>query len=141
TLGDSEEQLAFGPRRRALARGPERGQANRTLELVAGDLDGSAEVEAHRNVGAELPLDLRGQLGGEPREGAVIDRAEGDAVVVDRCDRVAEREDLEAAGVGEDRPVPAHEAMQAPELRDQVLAGPDVQAVGVAEQDGGTDRA
>ena len=71
----------------------------------------------------------------EARKRAVVHRAEGDAVVVDRGDGVAEREHLEAAGVGEDRAVPRHEAVQAAELRDQVLAGPEVQVVRVGEQD------
>ena len=53
---------------------------------------------------------------------AVVDRAERDAVVVRLEQRVAEREDLEAAGVGEDRAVPAHERVQAAELGDQLLA-------------------
>ena len=82
-----------------------------------------------------LPLDLDGELGREPGRGAVVDVAERDAVVVDRGERVAQREDLEAAGVGQDRPVPAHEAVQAAELGDQLVAGPEVQVVGVAEQD------
>ena len=43
-------------------------------------------------------------------------RAERDAVVVDLRDRVAQREDLEAARVGEDRPVPGHEAVQPAEV-------------------------
>ena len=74
----------------------------------------------------------RRELGREALEVAVVDRAEGDALVVARDDRVAEREDLEAAGVGQDRPVPGHEAVQAAELGDQVRAGPEVQVVGVA---------
>ena len=66
---------------------------------------------------------------------AVVDVTERDAVVVDARDRVAEREDLEAARVGEDRPVPRHEAMQAAELGDQRVAGPEMQVVRVAEHD------
>ena len=66
---------------------------------------------------------------------AVVDVAERDAVVVDARERVAQREDLEAARVGQDRPVPAHEPVQAAELGDQLVAGPEVQVVGVAEQD------
>ena len=66
---------------------------------------------------------------------AVVDRAERDAVVVDARDRVAQREDLVAAGVGEDRPVPAHERVQAAELGDHVLAGTEMEVVRVAEQD------
>ena len=74
-------------------------------------------------------------LGREARLAAVVDGAEGDAVVVDARDRVAQREDLEAARVGEDRPVPGHEAVQPAELGDQLVAGPEVQVVRVAEHD------
>ena len=98
-------------------------------------------IEAHRDVGAELALNRRCDLGREPDQVAVVDRAERDAVVVDARDRVAQREDLVAAGVGEDRPVPAHEPVQAAELRDQVLAGTQMQVVRVAEQDRGAERA
>ena len=73
--------------------------------------------------------------GREARRGAVVDAAERDAVVVDREHRVAQREDLEAARVGQDRPVPAHEPVQPAELGDQLVAGPEVQVVGVAEHD------
>ena len=62
-------------------------------------------------------------------------------VVVDARDRVAEREDLVAAGVGEDRAVPAHEGVQAAELGDQVLARAQVQVVRVAEQHRRAERA
>ena len=75
-------------------------------------------------------------LSGVNRSGvAVVDRAERDAVVVDREQRVAEREDLETARVGEDRPVPARERVQPAELLDHVLAGAEMQVVGVAEDD------
>ena len=65
-----------------------------------------------------LRLDLGDALRREALRRAVVDGAERDAVVVDREQRVAQREDLEAARVGEDRPVPAHERVQAAELRD-----------------------
>jgi hypothetical protein len=52
---------------------------------------------------------------------------------------VPQREDLEAAGVGQDRPVPGHEAVESPELGDQVGARAEVQVVGVAEQDLGAE--
>ena len=73
--------------------------------------------------------------------GAVVDAAEDDAVVVDGEQRVAQREDLEAAGVGEDRPVPGHEAVQPAELGDQLVARPEVQVVRVAEHDLRPERA
>ena len=75
-------------------------------------------------------------LSGVNRSGvAVVDRAERDAVVVDREQRVAQRKDLETARIGEDRPVPAGERVQPAELLDHVLAGAKVQVVGVAEDD------
>ena len=80
------------------------------------------------------------ELGGESRLAAVVDAPERDAVVVDTRDRVAEREDLEPAGVGQDGPVPAHEAVEAAELPDELVAGPEMQVVGVAEEDLGAER-
>jgi hypothetical protein len=52
---------------------------------------------------------------------------------------MAQREDLEAAGVGQDRPVPPHEAVQAAQLVDQVGARAEMQVVRVAEQDLGSE--
>ena len=49
--------------------------------------------------------------------------------------RLGEAVDLEAAAVGEDRPVPVHEAMQAAQLGDEVVAGPQGEVIGVAEDD------
>ena len=46
---------------------------------------------------------------------------------------VGEREDLEAARVGDQRPVPAHEPVQAAGARDPLRPGRDEQVVGVAE--------
>ena len=45
------------------------------------------------------------------------------------------REDLKAAAVGEDRPVPGHEAMQPAHLLYQSVAGPDVKMIGVGQLD------
>ena len=70
----------------------------------------------------------------------VVHRPERHPVVVDRDQRVAQREDLEAAGVGEDRPVPAGERVQAAELLDQLVAGPEMEVVRVSEHDRGTER-
>ena len=106
-LGDPEQELALGAGRLPLAGRPERRQAHGLGELVARAARRRADVEAHRDVRAELRLDPGDGLRREALLGAVVDRAERDAVVVDRRDRVAEREDLVAAGVGEDRPVPA----------------------------------
>ena len=65
---------------------------------------------------------------------AVDVRAELDARIRDLAQR-REAEDLIAAAVGEDRPVPAHEAVQAAELADELRARPQGQVVGVGEDD------
>ena len=48
-------------------------------------------------------------------------------------------EDLVAAGVGEDGAVPVHEAVQPPQGLDGLHPGPQIQVVGVAQDDGGAD--
>ncbi len=78
--------------------------------------------------------------GREPVERAVDVAAERDAVLVDDP-QVAERDHLEPARVGQDRPVPAHEPVQAAELRDPFVAGPQVEVVGVRQDDRGADLA
>ena len=52
-----------------------------------------------------------------------------------------QRHDLEAAGIGEDRVRPVHEAVQAAERGDALGAGPQHQVIGVAEHDLGAGRA
>ena len=90
-----------------------------------------ADVEAHGDVRAESSLDVGDALGREPLCGAVVDGAERDSVVVHREERVSQREHLEAAGVGEDGPVPAGEGVQPAQLLDHVLAGAQVEVVRV----------
>ena len=72
-------------------------------------------------------------LGREAVRGAVDVALEGDAVVVDLALLSARREDLEAARVGQDRAVPVHEGVQAAHLGDQLVAGPQVEVVGVGQ--------
>jgi hypothetical protein len=95
-------------------------------------------IERHRDVGAEGPLDLGGALGGEEATRAVHVALELDALVIDPPEPL-EGEDLEPARVGEQRPVPPHEAVQAAEPGDDVLPGADVEVVGVREHEVGPD--
>ena len=57
-----------------------------------------------------------------------------DALLADLA-QLGERKDLKAAAVGEDRAVPGHEAVQAAQGLDQLVAGSDVQMIGVGELD------
>ena len=52
---------------------------------------------------------------------------------------LGETEDLIAAAVGEDGPVPADERVQAAQRRDPLVPRPQKQMVGVAEDDRGAD--
>src|SRR4029079_13303273 len=58
--------------------------------------------------------------------------AELDAVLVDRAQSL-EREDLEAAGVGEDGTIPSHERVQPPELSNELVGRAEMQMVRVAK--------
>ena len=60
-------------------------------------------------------------------------------VFVDRA-AVGEAEDLVAAAVGQDRLVPADETMQPAAPRNEIVAGTQVQVIGVAEQNLGAKR-
>ena len=55
--------------------------------------------------------------------------------------QLGEAHHLEAARVGQDRPLPVHEAVQPAEPRHPLGAGPQHQVVGVAEQHVGAGRA
>src|SRR5438309_897835 len=82
-----------GARRVPRALRPERRPANRLVELGARGVGGGTDVEAHRDVGGQVHLDRGYELRREPRRRAVVDGAEGGAVVVDGDERVAKRED------------------------------------------------
>ena len=53
--------------------------------------------------------------------------------------QAGKREHLESAGIGEDRLIPAHEFVQPARLFDQILAGADMQVIGIGEDDLRTD--
>ena len=46
-----------------------------------------------------------------------------------------ERENLVTAAVGQDRPVPVHEAMQSAEMPNHFHSGPNEKVIGVSEND------
>ncbi len=65
---------------------------------------------------------------------AVEVRSKRHAVVVDLA-QVLQREDLKAAGVGQQRPVPLHEVMQPAHPRDEFIAGAQVEMIGVGQDE------
>ena len=137
-------QAALQPAVRAL---------HRARRVVAGDVKRRALVEHERDVRAERGLDRhRGLRAQEPLTPVQVG-AKAHAALLDREDRprrptgrgpaaaldlvgdaaVAHREDLKAPGVGDDRPLPAHEPVQAAELGHQLRSRGQEQVEGVAE--------
>src|ERR671915_267555 len=141
SLGDGEEELARSPGSVELASGPRGRRRRGELEVVPGDVSGRTDVEAHGDVRAEAPLDVGGELGSEAGRTAIVDRTEGDAFLVRQLDRVAEGEDLETARVGEDGPVPPHEAVETAQGFDDLGTRPEIEVVRVAEEDRGAELA
>ncbi len=126
----------------------------RARRVLAVDVERRALVEDQRDVRAERRLHLHRGLRPHELGRAVEVGAERHALLLDREDRpgalaaarlrraaldlvgdgaMAHREDLEAAGVGDDRAVPGLEAVQAPELADQLVAGRQEQVERVPE--------
>ncbi len=93
---------AFGPMERA---------AHRLAQHFQRRLERRALVKTHGDVGAKILLDGDGAFGRKFEEAAVDVRAKDGGVVGDLA-RGREAIDLKAAAVGEDRAVPAHEAME-----------------------------
>ena len=118
----------------ARPRGPAQRQLHRARGLVARRRIGRALVEDHHDVRIERALHRHRHFGRQQQPVAVDRRGERDAVLADLAQR-AEAEHLEAARVGEDRPLPAHEPVQAAVRRDHLLPGPKPQVEGVAEDD------
>src|SRR5207237_332559 len=93
-----------------------------------------AFVENHRDVRTELALDVHRFFRAEEEKRAVEVRTEFDSVGFDLAN-FGEGKNLEAAGIGEDRERPVHEAMQAASVVDDFHAGTDREMVRVAEND------
>ena len=139
TLHDREQRLSglgYLRERRARALRPAQRQFHGAVDFTA--LGGKLEtlVQLHLDVGAEQALDLDGAFGREHVRRAVEVRLEAHALLADRA-QLAERHDLEAARVRQDRALPAHELMQAAKPSDALRARPQHQVIGVGQHDVG----
>ena len=97
-------------------------------------------VEGHRDIGAQLPLDLHGALRRQRAAGAIDVALELHPVLGDAA-KALEGEHLKATRVGQHRPVPGGKPMQPTHLLDHLFAGPEMQVVGVAQNDLGAGAA
>ena len=111
-------------------------QAFFSARAVGGIL--GAFIEGHGNVSAEGDLHVHGMLWREEVTGAVEVRAEADTFVRDFAES-AEGKDLKAAGVGEHGARPGDKAMQAAHAADRLVAGAQIEMVGVAKDDFGAE--
>ena len=89
-------------------------------------------VQHHRHVAAQLLLNGHRPLGRKGHQPAVDVRAK-DGLLFRHLDKMGQAEQLKSAAVGQDRSVPAHEAMQAAEGGHRLFAGPQGKMIGVAE--------
>ncbi len=134
-LDDAEDAVARTlAERRARARGPAHRERHRAARRVLRRREGRAFVERHGDVGIEEMLDLDRALGRQAMLAAVEMRAEDDAALVDLA-QGGERHHLKAAGIGEDRRRPVHEAVKPALCRDALRARPQHEMIGVAEDD------
>ena len=120
--------------------GPAQRQAHGALRLLVRGRQLHAFVELHLDVGAQQVLDFHRPLRRQQMPRAVDMGLEGDAVLIELA-QLGERHHLEAAGIGEDRIGPVHEAMQATEFGDALGARPQHQVIDIAENDIGTQLA
>ena len=125
--------------RRLRALRPAQRQLHRCRDLIARRGIRCAFVEYHRDIGVERPLDLQRQLGRQQQAVAVDRRGKGDALLVHLA-QGAEAEHLKSTRIGEDRPPPTHETVQAGVGGDDVEPRSQPEMKGVAEHDLGAKR-
>ena len=95
---------------------------------------GKLIIEEHGDVGSKGGLDFHGLARAEEAGRAVEVVLEVHALLGDLA-QFGQREDLKAAGVGEDRAVPGHEAVQPAHFSDGFDTGPQIKVIGISEQD------
>src|SRR5262245_27538509 len=119
---------------RAASRGPSDRAFHGVRGFIARRWIREALVEHHRNVGPEPRLNLHRILRRQHVQGTIQMRAKLCALFVD-LPSSGEAEYLIPAAVGEDRMWPADELMQPTSAGDQLVARPQIQVIGVAEDD------
>jgi len=115
------------------ALGPTQGQLHRSpRSLDVGWILG-AFIESHDDVGPETDLNLHRFFGAKKVRGAVEVRAKCHAFFAHLA-QLGEAENLKPAGVGQDRPIPGHETVQAAHLPNRLNAWPQIKVVSISQQ-------
>src|SRR5438105_2935614 len=86
---------------------------------------GRAFIEGHDDIGADLPLDIHHGFGREDMTGAVDVGLEFDSIG-SYAAQARQAENLESAAVGEQRAVPALEAVEPARCRDSIFPRPQM---------------
>ena len=131
-MHDGEERLVGSPGGVAAPPGPADGALGGVADdgrLVGQPYD---MVEHHRHVATQKLLDGHRPFRRDGHQPAVDVRAE-DGFLLGDFHAMREAEDLEAAAIGQNRPIPAHETVQAAERGDYLLAGPQREMIGIAQ--------
>ncbi len=107
-------------------------RASRCVIIFAGVRN--AFIEHHRDIPAERRLNFHRYLRRYESARAVDVILKVDAFLGDLA-QLRERENLISTAVGENRPIPIHEIVQAAKMLDHIEAGPNEQVVCVSEND------
>ena len=111
---------------------PAQGALAGGLGVLVGGRVLHALVKGHGDVRAQVGLDLHGLLRPHKDAPAIDVGGKGDSLLLDLA-QAGQGEHLEPAGVGEDRAVPPHELVQAAHLAHHLVAGAQVEVVGVGQ--------
>ena len=133
-LHDAEQRIRIAFMRGFRALRPAQRQAHRLRRRLLVRRIRRAFVEDHHDVGIQHLLDAHGFFRRQETFVAVHRRLELHSLLGDLAQR-AQAEHLKTAGIGQDRPIPAHEAMQAAMRRDHFQPRPQPQVEGVAQHD------
>ena len=129
-LGEAVEAVHLG----AATLQPADGAGAGLLDVLVGGGVLDALVEGHGYGGGQVRLDLHTLLGAHEDALAVHMGGELHALLGDLAEG-GQGEDLKSAAVGEDGFGPIHELVEAAHVVDELVAGADVEVVGVGELD------
>ena len=129
-IGEAVEPLHFV----LTAFEPAHGACAGTCGIVIGSGILNAFIECHGDGRTEIRLDTHALLGAHEDFLAVVMRIEVDAFLLNLT-QLCEGKDLKSAAVGKNGTLPVHELMKAAHLADDVIAGTQVEMVGIAQLD------
>jgi hypothetical protein len=112
---------------------PEVGATRGLLLLGLGGAVGDRVVQDHDHIASQRQLSPDYPLWGDADRVSAVGGPKGDRPVV-QLHQLVQTHQLIAATVGQDGPAPSHEAVQAPQLGDQLHPGPQGQVIEVRQQ-------